>query len=315
MSKLTDEQKVTIISAVKIYLEKHPDVTQVAFAKLVGFDKTFISQLVNDKLTIGKTVIGDKYFNAIASYLKMKINKAVFPHFNTANFKLIINKLNSARSKRERCGVDGKTGLGKTYACEMYKRRYPVNTFLYKCNATDNAKELVQGIAEEVGVSSIGTKGKLVKAICKHLVMMENPPILIIDEAENLNKNSVGIDVLKVLADNLEGRVALAIVGLDIRKILLDGNNRKRQGYMQTNRRFSFGWVECHEMAPEHILEICTELGITNQSALNWIYLHVKDFDSLKRVCTEAIEEAEKSGLEITAKLLNSLFLETIKYR
>lgn len=313
MTKLTDLQKKKIVQAAATYLSEHNDVSQVQFARLAGIEKTYMNQMLNGKTHIGNTEIADKYYNAIASYLAVPVKSVSWGHFNTYNFKKIVNKLTATRANTDRCGIDGPSGTGKTYACNVFKRRFPANTYLVKCNATDNAKEFVQGICAEVGIADVGSKGKLVKRIAEHLTGLGNDPILIIDEAENLGR--AGIEIVKVLADLLENRVALAIVGLDIRKILLTGSKRKKQGFIQTNRRFSYGWIECAPVTANDITEVCNSIGITTRSALTWMYQNITDYDSLRRVCTEAISEAEKSGSEINRKLLEDLFAETTKYR
>lgn len=314
MPNLTDLQKGSIsISASKYIESQEGKLSQAAFAKLAGIDKAYVNQILNNKTHIGSTKIADKYYLSIANYLGAPIKNMSWGHFNTHNFKKIINKLNTARERTERCGIDGKSGKGKTYACEMFKKRYPSNTFYVKCTATDNAKEFAQAIADEVGSGDTGTKGKIIKNACECLINMGNDPILIIDETENLGR--AGIEIVKVIADLLEGKVAFAIAGLDIRKILLRGSKRQRQGYMQTNRRFSMGWVECSDLATDDIDFVCHSLGITNTRALNWVYMNINDYDSLKRICVDAIEEAEKSGREVTKPLLEDLFRETTKYK
>jgi len=313
MVKLTDLQKKKIVQAAATYLAEHKDVSQVQLARLAGIEKTYMNQILRGKTHIGNTEISDKYYTAIAAYLAIPVQSVSWGHFNTFNFKKIVNKLTATRSNTDRCGIDGASGTGKTYACNVFKRRFPSSTFLVKCNATDNAKEFVQSICTELGISEVGTKGKLVKNIAHHLINMGNNPILIIDEAENLGR--AGIEIVKVLADLLEGRVAFAIVGLDIRKILLTGSKRKKQGFIQANRRFSYGWIECTPVSSGDITEVCNAIGITSRSALTWMFQNVTDYDSLRRVCTEAIIEAEKSGSEINRALLDGLFAETTKYR
>jgi hypothetical protein len=49
-------------------------------------------------------------------------------------------------------------------------------------------------------------------------------------------------------------------------------------------------------------------LGITNKPAINWLKARVKDFDSLKNICTTALEESEISGQPINISLLNDLY-------
>lgn len=309
MAKLTDLQRSEIVKAAHSYLQEH-ELSQSKFSELAIVGKAHLNQILRGKTHIGETRINDKYYELIANAIGYKITVSYWRHFNTVNFKKIINTFDYARKNKERRGVDGDTGFGKTYACRKYKEKYPANTYLVTCAATDNAKELVQSIARTVGASEIGTKGKIVRGIWERLRLMDNDPILIIDEAENLGH--AGVEIVKVLADMLEGLVGFAIVGIDISKILQKGSNRRKNGYVQTARRFSYGWTMLDELFTDDIESICIELGITSQPALKWIISRVSDYDSLRRICIEALEESDKSEKPVTAKMLETLYREMI---
>ncbi|URC13969.1 AAA family ATPase [Flavobacterium sp. B183] len=306
MAKLTQIQKLQQIpSAIEAYLQENTT-TQVALAKLAGIDKAYVNQIVKGNETIGKAKIADRYYEAIALAIGLKLEKTYWQHFNTFNFKQSILTFENAREKKIRLGVDGDTGLGKSYAASMYKRKYPTQVFLVKCSGIENSKEFAINLANEVGVVTTGTKGAIIKRVCEKIKNLGNNPLLIIDEFEN--SKSGNIPTVKTIADELEGHAAVIVIGIDVQKMLLKGAERRKNGFVQTNRRWSFGWTNLDPSISEDIIAICQELGITNKPAQNWLNARVKDFDSLRNICTTALEEAEKENQEVNISLLNELF-------
>ncbi len=306
MTKLTQNQKLEVIpEAINRYLTQN-STTQVALAQLAGVDKAYVNQIAQAKPKIGKVAIADKYYHAIATAIGLPLQKTHWQHFNTFNFKQAIITFENARAKKSRLGIDGDTGLGKTYAATIYKRKYPTQVFLVKCSGIENAKEFTVRLAEEVGVPTTGTKATIVKNVCQKLKNTGGDPILIIDEFENTKASN--IPTIKTIADALENHVAIVVIGIDVQKMLFKGAERRKNGFIQTNRRWSFGWTYFSPTIAEDITLICDQLGITNKPAQKWLINRVNDFDSLKNICTTALEEAEKSNQEVTTALLNELF-------
>lgn len=306
MAKLTQIQKLEQIpTAIEAYLSEN-NTTQVALAKLAGIDKAYVNQIAKGNESIGKANIADKYYEAIALAIGFKLEKTYWNHFNTFNFKQSIITFENAREKKIRLGVDGDTGLGKSYAAGKYKQKFPSQVFLVKCSGIENSKEFAINLANEVGVTTTGTKGAIVKRVCEKIKNLGNNPVLIIDEFENSKAGN--IPTVKTIADELEGHAAVIVIGIDVQKMLLKGAERRKNGFIQTNRRWSFGWTNLDPSIGEDIVCICHELGITNKPAQNWLVARVKDFDSLRNICITALEEAEKTDQEVTISLLNELY-------
>jgi predicted transcriptional regulator len=307
MAKLTQIQKLeTIPQAIERYLNENAT-TQVALAQLAGIDKAYVNQIVKGTSDmIGKAKIADKYYEAIALAIGFKLEKSYWNHFNTFNFKQSIITFENAKQKKIRLGLDGDTGLGKTYSATLFKRKYPTSVFLVKCSSIENSKEFAINLAEEVGVATTGTKGAIIKRVYQKIKSLGNNPMVIIDEFENSKAGN--IPTVKTLADELEGYAAVVVIGIDVQKMLLKGAERRKNGFIQTNRRWSFGWTYLDSSIAEDIENICIELGITNKPAQNWLKARVKDFGSLQNIITTALEESEKSQEEVTISLLNELF-------
>ena len=306
MAKLTQIQKLELIpAAIERYLDEN-QTTQVALAKLASIDKAYVNQIVKRNEMIGKAQIADKYYEALALAIGFTLEKTYWQHFNTFNFKQAIITFENAREKKIRLGIDGDTGLGKSYAAAKYKQKYPSNVFLVKCSGIENSKEFAINLANEVGVATTGTKGAIIKRVCDKIKNLGNNPILIIDEFENSKAGN--IPTVKTIADELEGHAAVVVIGIDVQKMLSKGAERRKNGFIQTNRRWSFGWTYLDPSIGEDIEAICIELGIINKPAQNWLKARVRDFDSLRNICTTSLEEAEKTNQEVTISLLNELY-------
>ena len=132
--------------------------------------------------------------------------------------------------------------------------------------------------------------------------------MLIIDEAEHIEKKSGYINIIKALADGLENKVAFGIVGMDINKILQNGYERNKQNFRQTARRFNLREKFDNDIT-EDIERICEDLGITNKNAQNWLKNRIKNFGDLEIIIKEAFKESEKTGEPITERLLKTLEL------
>lgn len=306
MAKLTQIQKLEAIpEAIERYLAEN-STTQVALAQLAGIDKAYVNQIIKRNETIGKANIADKYYEAIALVIGYKLEKTYWNHFNTFNFKQAIVAFDAAKEKKTRLGIDADTGLGKTYAATLYKRKYPTSVFLVKCSNIENSKEFAINLAEEVGVPATGTKGAIIKRVCQKIKTLGDNPMLIIDEFEN--SKSGNIPTVKTIADELQGYASVVVIGIDVQKMLAKGAEKRKNGFIQTNRRWSFGWTFLDPSIGEDIENICIDLGIKNKPAQNWLKARVKDFDSLKNIISTTLEEAEKTGEEVTISLLNELY-------
>ena len=132
--------------------------------------------------------------------------------------------------------------------------------------------------------------------------------MLIIDEAEHIEKKSGYINIIKALADGLENKVAFGLVGMDINKILQNGYDRNKQNFRQTARRFNLREKFDNDII-EDIERICEDLGITNKNAQNWLKNRIKNFGDLEIIIKEAFKESEKIGEPITDRLLKTLEL------
>ena len=309
---LNEYQKTTEIpEALRRYMEETGH-TQADISRVSGVGASYLNHIAQGKMIVsnknGGSEIKDKYYLMLCEAIQYPLKQEVWRHFNTYNFKQSINRIKSARIEKLRFTIDGDTGAGKTHACREYQKKYPKETYIVTCSAIENSKEFAKNIAEAVDASTIGTAGTIIKEVIKKLTKQCDNALLIIDEAEHIEKKSGYINIIKALADGLENKVAFGLVGMDINKILQNGYERNKQNFRQTARRFNLREKFDNDIT-EDIENICEDLGITSKNAQNWLKNRIKNFGDLEIIIKEAFKEAEKTNEPITDKLLKTLEL------
>ena len=309
---LNEYQKTTEIpEALRRYMEETGH-TQADISRVSGVGASYLNHIAQGKMIVsnknGGSEIKDKYYLMLCEAIQYPLKQEVWRHFNTYNFKQSINRIKSARTEKLRFTIDGDTGAGKTHACREYQKKYPKETYIVTCSAIENSKEFAKNIAEAVDVSTIGTAGTIIKEVIKKLTKQCDNALLIIDEAEHIEKKSGYINIIKALADGLENKVAFGLVGMDINKILQNGYERNKQNFRQTARRFNLREKFDNDITDD-IENICEDLGITSKNAQNWLKNRIKNFGDLEIIIKEAFKEAEKTNEQITDKLLKTLEL------
>ena len=307
---LNEYQKTTEIpEALRRYMEETGH-TQADISRVSGVGASYLNHITQGKMIVsnknGGSEIKDKYYLMLCEAIQYPLKQEVWRHFNT--YKQSINRIKSARTEKLRFTIDGDTGAGKTHACREYQKKYPKETYIVTCSAIENSKEFAKNIAEAVDVSTIGTAGTIIKEVIKKLTKQCDNALLIIDEAEHIEKKSGYINIIKALADGLENKVAFGLVGMDINKILQNGYERNKQNFRQTARRFNLREKFDNDIT-EDIENICEDLGITSKNAQNWLKNRIKNFGDLEIIIKEAFKEAEKTNEPITDKLLKTLEL------
>lgn len=308
---LTDLQKMKLIpEAIKGYMNR-TGATQADLSRLSKVESTKMNYICKGELKTpnqsGGTTIKDKYYLAICDVIGYKIEpeKKVWKHFHTDNFKAIIKQITEVRAEHGRGTIDGDTGSGKSHALAIYQKKYPVNTFIVKCDPTENAKELARSLANVLELEDHGTTGSIVKRVCEKLLTKDNA-ILIIDEAEHIKSKQGYINIVKSIADRLENQVAFMLSGMDINEILQKAADKHKQNFRQTARRFSKR-MRCFDDIADDIRKIGAEFGFSD-GCINWLVMRIKNFGELEVIVSAALKESQLSGTVVTVELLNSLY-------
>jgi DNA transposition AAA+ family ATPase len=308
MTKLTEFQKTNQIpKEIKKYFNDKgiEDGGGVLLSRLANIGEAYVSQIINGKTHIGKTIINDKYYISICKAIGFSINVELWTHFETFNYQTIVTKINENRADKQMFTIDGDTGAGKSHALEKYKTDNPEDTYLVKCSAVENAKEFAKRIAEELKLETTGTVGAILKRVVEKLQNKSNA-ILLIDEAEHIGNKPGYINILKSLEDGLRKKSTIGIIGMGINTILENGYEKSKPNFRQTARRFS-NRETLEKDISDDVHKICEDLNINNDKVKDWFAFRVRNLGEFEVYIHKAFKEADKSGEKITVTFLNTL--------
>lgn len=306
MTKLTLLQKTQEIpAAIKRYLDEK-QISQAELSRNSGVGDAYLSNIMNGKTHVGPTEIADKYYLKLSETVGYTLENPTWQHFDTENYMQMLVGIVEARISRSRLCIDGGTGAGKSHVCRRYKQDYPSETYVVTCSALETAREFAQNIAEAVHVDTHGSVAQLLRRIIKKLTKDSENAILLIDEAEHIKGKAGYIKVIKALADGLERKAAMVLLGMDINKILNDGAARRRDLYPQTARRFGKREL-CSNNISNDVVKICQEMDITSQRVQNYLIQHVTNFGDLENIISAAMAETAETGGKVNLELIKSL--------
>ncbi|GAA4825424.1 AAA family ATPase [Algivirga pacifica] len=315
MNTISEKQKFEISEAIRDYMDQK-NVSQNALSKSAGVSSAYITYILKGEWNSfpnsgGKAVaIKDATFNKLALAVGYEIQQSYWQHFDTENYKAIRLACMEAREYREPRGIDGYTGAGKTYSLESYVRKNPNETYYIKVTDDMSVKDVIEELGRKVGVSVGGSRYKLRREICRKVMNMDKP-LIIIDEAENLRDGSWG--ALKAIYDDLEHRAGIVLAGMNIQQDITRKAGRMKKHFPQIERRFEGTWTFMNDMTLEDVSMVCRGLGITVNSVKNWLFKNTRNFGSLSRVVKGALKYSKETGEPMDGHLLNSLYPQYIR--
>jgi DNA transposition AAA+ family ATPase len=218
-------------------------------------------------------------FRAIAQQLGLDIDV-----FETNNYLAVIDACSSAKLNHEYRVISGEVGSGKTFALNDFARQYPKSTYLVRCSALMTVKEFLRQIARACNVDVEASKVGLVDAIISKL-RMEESPLLLIDEAENLK--DIGYAAIKDLYDGLEGKAGILLVGANRYYDYLA--DRARRGTSGTQRtyfpqlfsRFRTEPIHLSRMTRDEVQTIVEAYGLGGKTEVRQLHDGCNNFREL----------------------------------
>lgn len=244
------EQKLQIVEAAKKYADEH-GLSQNDLAKKAEVSAKYVSDMFNGKTytvansATGKTVeIADKYYLKLAEYVGVSVKKEYWKTVVTPQMQRILLSLQVAKENGETNLIIGETGCGKSYVCDLFRRKYPADTYIVTVSQTDNITDLIEKLvsALKISISSKTKSGKL-NEIIRYLADKRSygqEPMVIFDEAEYMKQPA--LCAMKSLYDNLHKVCSIVLVGTDQLLNHLEQMKRKnKDGIPQFYRRVKFG--------------------------------------------------------------------------
>ena len=314
---LNEESKELIVQTAIEFFESKPDGFSVTgFLDSVDYNnKTTWHYMSNRKWDEVKSTRGDKttftsikdrVFLMLAAAIGMETSSS-WKHFDTDNYMIIINKLNTLRASKLPGCIDGDTGAGKSYAIGRYRKMYPGNTFIVTCDEDMSVKDLIIACAEAVNCETEGTKIAIRKQITRTLSRKDDP-MLIIDEAENLKVGAYG--GIKAMMDALKGICPIVLIGAnDYEEKLKKLAEKKRNPFPQVYSRIKQGHFE--QLLPfdqGDVTTICQDLGITDAETTRYLAAICANMRELEGCVSDLLKESLSTGRPVDFEMCKVLF-------
>lgn len=189
-------------------------------------------------------------------------------------------------------------GIGKTF-CSKHILRSMKNAFYIDCSQAKTKQQFVRLIAKTVGVDSQGRYADM-KANLKYFINMMDKPLIVLDEAGDLEYNAF-LEV-KELWNATTGTCAWYMMGADgLRNKIERGINSKRVGFKEIFSRFSDEYIQ---LVPTGHLEKQTFYANLIGDVATVNNVSKEDTDKLVRQCLK--KEATLRYLETLIKIKQS---------
>lgn len=307
------QQKQQIVEAAKAYALEH-GLSQNEVARQAGVSAKYISDMWNGKTftmadsATGKTVeIADKYYQKLADYVGLTLKKEYWKTVVTPQMQRILVSLQVAKETGGTNLIIGETGCGKSYVCDLFRRKYPADTWIVTVSQTDNITDLIEKIitALKLNVEARTRTGRLNTAIRYLAEKRANgmEPQIIFDESEYMKQ--AALCAMKSLYDNLHHVCSIVLVGTD--QLLTNIETLKRRnknGIPQFYRRVKFG-VRKLEPIDRRFPGFLDD--IKDKEIVRFLRENCDNYGELHDVLVPAMREADITGEPLTVEFIKTV--------
>jgi hypothetical protein len=164
----------------------------------------------------------------------------------TIQSKEILSELIDAKEHQLAKLLINATGNGKSYVTEMFKQAKPTHTYVITVGYSYKLVHVIDSILVALGIqrswakNMINEKLALITERLLEIIGKGGKPIIILDEAENLQP--AVLKAIKELYDAIHLYCAIVLIGTDqILDQILNRRNKNRQSVPQLWRRFRAG--------------------------------------------------------------------------
>ncbi len=304
------ELKNQIISKLEDYLTLHKMSANV-FCKKTGINANIMSSIRNGSETVnagnGTTaVIADKYFEIIAEFIGLEIEKSYWDIVPTLQLQRILATLEDAKEFGYINPIIGETGCGKTIASNLFAKRHPNDCFVITVSSSDNIGDLMDKIIDSLKITTAKTKSKKLRAIVLHLRELKfsgYKPMLIFDEAEYMKQPA--LCSMKELYDNLHTICSIILVGTNQLINNLDKLRKKnKDGIPQLYRRIKFGirFLPAIDKTFKQFLNT-----IEDKELVRFLCSICDNYGELHDVLVPSMREADRTGQKLTVNFVRTI--------
>ena len=308
---MTHEEKQQIVKAAQGYMSDK-GISQNELAKLTGVNASYLSSIMKGVFTFTnsrtgeESPIADKWFQAIADRIGLKLTKEYWPLVKTEQFVDIVKELTEAKESATTRIIVGETGCGKSYTVDRFRQAYPQGTYVVTCNQNDTISDLIRKMQKVLKVSFDGSVSYRIDRISMELSRIADNgqhPVLIFDEAEYLTVR--GLLSIKTIYDYLKGICGIVMIGTtDILDKL--ERSKRREGMPQFIRRFKAG-IRNVRPIDRTFAKFFDGRGYT-KDLINLLRMNADNYGELADYLEPALREADAQGKPLTKEFFESMF-------
>lgn len=209
------------------------DGSNTAFAKQWGIHYSVFSRILNGQIS---GVLADGRWLEIGRELGVGLHEKNWNTARTAVFNQIEEDVLFCQQYSKAMIYVDECEIGKTHTAK-YLSRTLRNCFYLDCSQAKTRQQFVRKLAKTIGVDMVGGYVN-VKDNIKYYLQVTTSPIIIIDEAGDLDYNA--FLELKEFWNATEGSCGWYMIGADgLREKLRKGIENKKVGYRELFSRFS----------------------------------------------------------------------------
>ena len=220
---------------------------------------------------------------------------------NTVNLKKITDACIVAQQLKSLYAIVGETGTGKTGACEHIAAERKGMVYVMG-DILMSRTGFIDKMLKAMGCITIkeSLESKMTR-IC-HNLMMRECPLLVIDDAGKL-KESV-LQLVQVLFDRTKGRVGMLLIGTEQLYTKIVKHTETNRFYMRELMGRIGHWETLNYVTAKDIGKICTENGIGDATAIQWLNNATVSLHTLKNMVEKAREYQSVTGQTVTGAVL-----------
>jgi DNA transposition AAA+ family ATPase len=258
-------------------------ISQNEAARQIGVSAATISNVLNGKW---ENITGA--WTKIAAWVGQ--NTTEWQTAETANFRLIQDLCNDAKSISQARAISFKPGTGKTHAAKFYANNTP-EVFFFNCESGMSKPRLLQSMTKTMGLDASWKMEEMLDSIVGKIQSMDSP-LLIFDEFDELSEKALRI--FKDIYNRTNNCGFVLLGGLNLRKRISVGAKAVKQSYQEILSRIGGDFISLKENNLGTIRLVCQANGITEESQIEAITIKANGDLRAVKALVEALKTTQK---------------------
>ena len=304
--------KQEIVESLKEYMQLH-NMKPADVANKTGVNPGYLSLILKENSNFmyqsgtDSGFINPKHFYALSELCGYKVDKQYWQLQPTPQMNTVMAHLQSAKEATQIITLIGETGCGKSYSCELFTSKNPLDTFIVTAGSSDSLNDLLNKIVDAVKINSSSvTKSSKIRSIAEKLRMLTfqgYKPMLIIDEAEFLKQPA--LCAIKGIHDYIKNYCSIILIGTDQLVTNIDRFKKRNQsGIPQFHRRIKMGLRIIPNINSQFSIFINE---IEDKELQKFLLRNCNNYGELHDILVPSMREADRLNCDLNMSLVRRL--------